>query len=302
MVSSAVYRYFPSRDDLLTALIVDSYLSLGVQSQAAARAAGDGRAALPGLSAMRCATGRRPPARVGAAVRQPGARLRRAERHVDPAGVAPLAFFGVVADGVAPARSRSVGALPRPLRADMARLRDDTGLDIPDDVLVRSLGAWATLLGLVSVELFGHTHNVITDHAAFFDTQPTRPLARSRGLTGGDADGQMPSAALRPSSSISWPPASLAKIGRRLAPRVGQRRRRGRRRSPATPTRWCTACRGGARRGGLSASITAFCTAGVRADRAGLADALGAERVERRRRLRACAPRSIGNSAADGMA
>ena len=25
MVSSAVYRYFPSRDDLLTALIVDAY-------------------------------------------------------------------------------------------------------------------------------------------------------------------------------------------------------------------------------------------------------------------------------------
>ena len=35
----------------------------------------------------------------------------------------------------------------------------------------------------------------------------------------------------------------------------------------------------------LSASTTAFCTAGVRADRGRLADALGAERVERRRRL-----------------
>ena len=53
----------------------------------------------------------------------------------------------------------------------MARLRDDNGLDIPDDVLVRSLGAWASLLGLVSVELFGHTNNVITDHATFFDTR-----------------------------------------------------------------------------------------------------------------------------------
>ena len=29
MVSSAVYRYFPSRDDLLTALIIDSYNELG---------------------------------------------------------------------------------------------------------------------------------------------------------------------------------------------------------------------------------------------------------------------------------
>src|SRR5271170_7497326 len=29
MVSSAVYRYFPSRDDLLTALIVDAYDAVG---------------------------------------------------------------------------------------------------------------------------------------------------------------------------------------------------------------------------------------------------------------------------------
>ena len=37
MVSSALYRYFPSRDDLLTALIIDAYNALG---DAAERAAG----------------------------------------------------------------------------------------------------------------------------------------------------------------------------------------------------------------------------------------------------------------------
>ena len=36
MASSAVYRYFPSRDDLLTALIVDAY-------EAIARSSSDGR-------------------------------------------------------------------------------------------------------------------------------------------------------------------------------------------------------------------------------------------------------------------
>ena len=30
------------------------------------------------------------------------------------------------------------------------------------------LGALATLFGLVSLELFGHTHNVVTDPDAFF--------------------------------------------------------------------------------------------------------------------------------------
>src|ERR1700760_2130558 len=35
MVSSAIYRYFPSRDELLTALIVDAYDALGAQVEAA---------------------------------------------------------------------------------------------------------------------------------------------------------------------------------------------------------------------------------------------------------------------------
>ena len=36
MVSSALYRYFPSRDDLLTALIIDAYEALGQAAEAAA--------------------------------------------------------------------------------------------------------------------------------------------------------------------------------------------------------------------------------------------------------------------------
>jgi AcrR family transcriptional regulator len=38
MVSSAIYRYFPSRDDLLTALIIDSYDAVGAVAEQAAAA------------------------------------------------------------------------------------------------------------------------------------------------------------------------------------------------------------------------------------------------------------------------
>ena len=37
MVSSALYRYFPSRDELLTALIIDAYDALGEAAEAAER-------------------------------------------------------------------------------------------------------------------------------------------------------------------------------------------------------------------------------------------------------------------------
>ena len=40
LVSSALYRYFPSRDDLLTALIIDAYDSLGEAAETAAAATG----------------------------------------------------------------------------------------------------------------------------------------------------------------------------------------------------------------------------------------------------------------------
>src|SRR5580693_9145544 len=46
MVSSALYRYFPSRDDLLTALIIDAYDALATAAESADAVA----AAVPGAS------------------------------------------------------------------------------------------------------------------------------------------------------------------------------------------------------------------------------------------------------------
>lgn len=172
MVSSAVYRYFPSRDELLTALLVDSYLSLGVDVTAAARRRGgvEQRFLACGHAARDWAVAR--PHEWALLYGSPVPGYAAPGDTIDPAGVAPLALLGVVAEGVADGSITAVsGSLGRSLRADMARLRADGGLAIPDDVLVRSLGAWASLLGLVSVELFGHTHDVITDHRGFFDTQ-----------------------------------------------------------------------------------------------------------------------------------
>ncbi len=59
MVSSALYRYFPSRDDLLTALIIDAYDSLGDAAEAAhAKVADAGPSSAGPRCARRCATGR----------------------------------------------------------------------------------------------------------------------------------------------------------------------------------------------------------------------------------------------------
>src|SRR5579875_3826393 len=44
MVSSALYRYYPSRDDLLTALIIDAYDAVGDAAEAAIASAAPGPA------------------------------------------------------------------------------------------------------------------------------------------------------------------------------------------------------------------------------------------------------------------
>jgi AcrR family transcriptional regulator len=58
MVSSALYRYFPSRDDLLTALIVDAYDAPGGQRRAPQ--APEIKRLRPGQSTMSAVAGARP--------------------------------------------------------------------------------------------------------------------------------------------------------------------------------------------------------------------------------------------------
>ncbi len=60
------------------------------------------------------------------------------------------------------------GPLPRPVRTDVARLRD-TFAGVDEAVVVRALTVWAALYGLVSFELFGQFHNVISGNDHYFD-------------------------------------------------------------------------------------------------------------------------------------
>jgi AcrR family transcriptional regulator len=175
MVSSAVYRYFPSRDELLTALIVDAYNAFGA-AVADAAATTHRRGDFIARWTTLCGTVRRwaidHPHEWALLYGTPIPGYAAPADTIDPAGLAPLAFLRVVADGVAAgAVVSSPTTLPRSVRSDFARLRDDAALDVPDDVLARALSAWASLFGAVNFELFGHLHNVITDTAAYFDVQ-----------------------------------------------------------------------------------------------------------------------------------
>jgi hypothetical protein len=85
-------------------------------------------------------------------------------------------LLGIVVDGVASGEidvSETTSA-PRPVRSDFAQLRAQAAPNVPESVLSRALLAWSTLFGGISLEMFGHLHQVIHDYDAFFELQMRR--------------------------------------------------------------------------------------------------------------------------------
>src|ERR1700685_3333133 len=101
MASSALYRYFPSRDDLLTALIIDAYDAIG---EAAEQAIADGKpdeswGRARGLVAVRAIRGwaLAHPHEYALIYGSPVPGYRAPEATIGPAARVPLAFARVLA-------------------------------------------------------------------------------------------------------------------------------------------------------------------------------------------------------------
>jgi AcrR family transcriptional regulator len=175
MVSSAVYRYFPSRDDLLTALIVDAYDAVGAAAEEAmAAATGDieHRWLVLARAIRRWALDN--PHDYALLYGSPVPGYRAPDVTIGPATRVSAVALGLVADAHAGAASVSTVPVPKSVHADFARLRDEIAPRVNDELLGRALQAWAQLFGSISFELFGHLHGVISDHDAYFDHQMRR--------------------------------------------------------------------------------------------------------------------------------
>ena len=172
MVSSALYRYYPSRDDLLTALIIDAYNALG---EAAERAV-DGPAAARErwIAAWHVVRdwARANPHEYALIYGSPVPGYRAPETTIGPAARVPLAFVGIIRGALSAGEFTAVtgaltvtGALARQADELSAALARSTVLarsmgaaespGIAPDALVRAVIAWAQLFGMISFELFG---------------------------------------------------------------------------------------------------------------------------------------------------
>ncbi|RKT03221.1 TetR family transcriptional regulator [Streptomyces sp. 3211.6] len=184
MVSSALYRYFPSRDELLTALIIDAYDSVGAAAEAA------GAAAL--------AAGAAPRARWTAVCEAFRAWALAHPHEYALIYGSPVPGYSAPQDTIVPAsrvanvlvailrsahegRGLALPPLPAALRAEAGRMTADFAEGLPPEVTAALVAAWAQLAGLVSFELFGQFENVVEEREAFF-AHAAGQLAHAVGL------------------------------------------------------------------------------------------------------------------------
>jgi AcrR family transcriptional regulator len=179
MVSSALYRYFASRDDLLTALILDGYNALGEAVEAADAMVTDrDQLRTRWLSAARAVRGwaLANPAEYALLYGSPVPGYAAPQDTVAAAARTPVVLARILTDGHASGAITAAGfrpsvPLPSPVRADLARTRDQIAAALPEELLHAGLTSWLQLFGVVSFELFGQFNNVIDARAEFFDQQ-----------------------------------------------------------------------------------------------------------------------------------
>lgn len=175
MVSSALYRYFPSRDDLLTALIVDAYNALGEVAEAADAACPQDRFGERWLTVCRAVRrwALEHPHEYALVYGSPVPGYDAPdERTVGPASRGPAVLARVMSDAARAGALRDPAPappLPPGLAATAARLQATMMAGAQEDTVIRGLMAWTYLFGAVSFELFGHYENVVTDYAQFFE-------------------------------------------------------------------------------------------------------------------------------------
>ncbi len=187
MASSALYRYFPSRDDLLTALIVDAYNAVGEAAETARDALRGPRAAEP-LTRWRAVCGAvrdwalAHPHEYALIYGSPVPGYSAPQTTTEPAARVGLALIGVVRDAYAAGTLKEPAEpLPDAVMGEALALAAELGVELPGAVTARLVAAWAQLFGLLSFELFGQFNGVVEARTEFFD-QSVLQLARGVGL------------------------------------------------------------------------------------------------------------------------
>ena len=176
MAPSALYRYFDGRDALLSALILGAYASLADEAERAAgvaQAGGEDDAAR-WLAVARALRGwaLAHPHEWGLVFGTPVPGYQAPEETVEPYARTVAALVRPIVEAEAAGRlqtERNDDAISPALRDAVAPVRDGLFPHTPASTVARVVQAWATIVGVISLEVFGHWRNTVLDPGAFFD-------------------------------------------------------------------------------------------------------------------------------------
>ncbi|MEV6559860.1 WHG domain-containing protein [Nocardia sp. NPDC051756] len=177
VVSSAVYRYVSSRDELLTLLVVDGYNDLGDAVDAAlAEAPDDPIEQLRVLARTVRRWAHAEPARYGLLFGTPVPGYDAPADQTMAPGTRVIITLQSLFDRAYRANRLQPPAaevhVTSPLATSFAQIRAELDVDIPDWLIVRGVTFWASLFGAVSADLFDmYGTETFADRAELFELQ-----------------------------------------------------------------------------------------------------------------------------------
>ena len=193
MVSSAVYRYFSSRDELLTALLIAAYDELGAAAEAADATVVDRSDHLARWMATCRATREwsiAHPHDYALLYGSPVPGYAAPQDTVVPATRVIVRLVEIVvgahhSGSAGPvAEAPSSAADPSDAVAEAIAFiaeRSQVTLEMFPELVMRTLMTWSTIFGTLSFELFGHLHGSVSDFERYFE-QTTLRLAGDLGI------------------------------------------------------------------------------------------------------------------------
>ncbi|MCK0110590.1 TetR/AcrR family transcriptional regulator [Ornithinimicrobium sp. F0845] len=183
MVSSAVYRYVASRDELLTLLIIESYDAVGLAVERAAEGEGTAAERFVAMAAAIRGWGREHPHEFALLHGSPVPGYRAPDDTIAPGTRVPAAMMGLLieeyaAGRVSPPLAGEDAPISAALSAQLDIVRAFFGTEVPDAVLLRGIAAWTQVYGLISFELFGQFRNTFEPADDLMDHQFALAAAR----------------------------------------------------------------------------------------------------------------------------
>ena len=168
--SSALYRYFPNRDALLTALIIDAYDDLGEVAETSATTS-EGKPTLERtveLASVIRAWASTHVHEYALIFGSPIPNYEAPESTIPAASRIPLALASIL--GSAELRKQPFGQHILPVAVlngeNLAQLLPNSS----PDVQARCLLVWSSIFGLISFELFGHFVGSVIDADLYFQS------------------------------------------------------------------------------------------------------------------------------------